>query len=252
MLFNIPDIHGPDLLLEMGLVRHLLALTWGTTFRLRHSVELAIEGEQSSTRGLREMDTDLLQSRTDAIRAQFRIFHDQLAHLVDFPQTRFAGVVLRRIIKPPMALGGPAFEDFIDAMSGRLQIGADCRDRPPFGVQIDNGSPSLIGIGDLGIGRIAPPSHRWSAAISQDPLNHVVGEMSAKMQEANGRDFPVAKARIFRLQVDDQLTHIFRQAPTWRKRFSALFAKQACHALLLKELSLVVECTLTGPSFFGT
>jgi hypothetical protein len=58
-------------------------------------------------------------------RPQFRTFRHQLSHLMDFPDPRFARVLLRRIIQPRMAELGPAFEYFIHAMARRLQIGTD-------------------------------------------------------------------------------------------------------------------------------
>ena len=79
----------------------------------------------------------------------------------------------------------------------------------------------------------------------------MVGEFAAKTEEANGRDFTEAKASIFGLQIDDQLTHLRWETAPWGKILTALFAKQACHALLLKEPCLVVQGPFTGAGFFG-
>src|SRR5712691_9953099 len=102
MLFNISDVNRPYLLPEPSLKRHLFALTWGGTCRLRQTVQFAIEGKQSPAGGLGEMDTDLLQRCPHAIRAQFGTFYDQLAHLIDFPDTRFACGLLLCIIQSRM------------------------------------------------------------------------------------------------------------------------------------------------------
>ena len=56
------------------------------------------------------MDADLLKSGTHAVRAKLRTFHHQLSYLMDFPDTRFARVLLRRIIESRMAEPGPALE----------------------------------------------------------------------------------------------------------------------------------------------
>jgi hypothetical protein len=65
---------------------------------------------------------------THTIGTQFRTFHYQLSHFVDFSDTHFACVVLRRIIKPCMTELRPALEHFIDAMARRLQL---CRHLKP-------------------------------------------------------------------------------------------------------------------------
>src|SRR5579859_5269569 len=96
----------------------------------------------------------------------------------------------RFIIQSGMTLLYPPFEDLIHPMSRGLQIGSNSRDGPPFGMQIDNGPSSLIGVGDLRIQGISPGGHAGLGAISEHPLNGVVGELAAKPHKANGRDFP--------------------------------------------------------------
>src|SRR5437870_3666911 len=125
MIFNVSDIDRPIFKPEMGLKWHLLAHTRGSAFGRRQSVELAIESEQPSARGLGEMDADLFQSGTHAVRAKLRAFHHQLSHFMDFPDPRFARVLLRRIVEARMAEPRPALEHFIHPMARRLQIGAD-------------------------------------------------------------------------------------------------------------------------------
>src|SRR6266566_7594935 len=98
MLFNVPHIHRPDLLPEPGLKWHLQLWTRRRRRLFLDSIEFAIEGEEPSTRRLGEMDADLLQGSPHAVRTQFRTFHHQLSYLIDFPDTSFARVPLRRII----------------------------------------------------------------------------------------------------------------------------------------------------------
>src|SRR5258708_6621215 len=194
------------------------------------------------------MDADLLKSRTHAIGTKLRTFHHELSYLSDRAHCHPARGFKRRaqfIVQPRMALGGPAFEHLIHPVSRRLAVGADGRDGPPLRVEIDNGSPSLVGISDLGIGRIAPRCHRWLWSISQRALDGMVGELAAKTQEANGRDFTEAKARIFRLEIDDQLAHLRWETAPRSQRFTALFGKQRSHALLLKSPGLIVERAFT-------
>jgi hypothetical protein len=92
----------------------------------------------------------------------------------------------RFVIQSGMALGGPAFEDLIHARTRGLQIVANAGMGPALCVQIDNGSPALVGISDLGIGRIPPRRHCWFGSISQHSLNRVVGELPSKTHVANG------------------------------------------------------------------
>src|SRR2546423_1028387 len=127
MLFNVPDVNGPDLLLEMSLKWHLFALARGSTLRRRHAVEFAIEGKQPSAGRLGEMDTDLLKSSTHAIGTQFRAFHHQLAHFIDFSDTRFAGGGTWGIIESCMAELRPPFEHLVHAMSRRAEVRTDGR-----------------------------------------------------------------------------------------------------------------------------
>ena len=54
----------------------------------------------------------------------------------------------------------------VSSIAAYLQIGSNARMGPALRVQIDNGSPSLVGISDLGVGRIAPRRHRWLGSIS--------------------------------------------------------------------------------------
>ena len=88
----------------------------------------------------------------------------------------------------------PALEHFIHAMSRRLQVGADSGIGPALGVEIDNGAASLVGIGDLGVGRIAPLCHRWLGSIGEDALDGVVGWSAIKAQKTNGGNLMSAKA----------------------------------------------------------
>src|SRR6266516_245998 len=156
----------------------------------------------------------------------------------------------RFIIQPCMPLLCPAFEHFIHPRARRLEIRADGRDGPAFRVQIDDGSPSLIPVGDLCVGRIALCRNRWLWSISQHPLDGVVGELAAKTQKANGRDFMEAKARIFGLEIDDQLAYLrWETAPRLRVR-RMLFVKQRSHTLLLKQVGLVVQGPFARSGFF--
>jgi hypothetical protein len=79
----------------------------------------------------------------------------------------------------------------------------------------------------------------------------LVGELAAKAQKANGGDFTEAKARIFRLEVDNQLAHLRRETMPRFGGGRTLFVKQGAHPLLLKEGSLVVQGPFAGSGFFG-
>jgi hypothetical protein len=150
-----------------------------------------------------------------------------------------------------MALFGQALEYFIHARARGSQIGANARMEPALCVQIDNGPPSLVGIGDLSIGRLAPCDHTWFGSIRQHSLDRVVGELPAKTHVANGREFTQAKARIFRFEIHKDLAHLRRQmAPRIRSR-GPCFGKQARHAKALKLVRLVVQRAFTSSCFFG-
>jgi hypothetical protein len=86
----------------------------------------------------------VLQSGTHTIRTQFRTIHHQLAHLLDFPDSRFARMLLRKIIESRMAEPGPVCKHFIHPMARRLEIGANARIRPALRASIDNGLPSKV------------------------------------------------------------------------------------------------------------
>ena len=79
----------------------------------------------------------------------------------------------------------------------------------------------------------------------------MVGELAAKAEKANGGDFAEAKARIFRLEVDNQLAHLWRETTPRRGVGRARLVKQACHALLLKQIGLVEQGPFAGSGFFG-
>src|SRR5712691_4822717 len=117
-------------------------------------------------------------------------------------------------------------------------------------MQIDNGPPSLIGIRSLRIGGIAPPCHRWLGSISQHSLNGVVGELATKTHKANSRDFMETKARIFALQIDNQLTHLRRETASWFRGGRTRLVKKAHHAVALKLVGLIVQGAFASAGFF--
>ena len=102
----------------------------------------------------------------------------------------------------------PAFEHFIYPMSRRLQIGGYRRDRPPFSMQVDDSPSSLVGIGDLRIGWIAPPGHGWLWSVSQDSLDRMVAWPALKAQKTDGGNFMGSKVRVLSFQIDNQLAHL--------------------------------------------
>lgn len=90
-----------------------------------------------------------------------------------------------------------------------------------------------------------------SGSISQDTFDRVVRWPALKVQKTNRGNLMRGKTRVFGVQVNDQLAHLFRKtAPGLRGR-SALFGEQADHTLLLKLLCLVLQGAWTGPDFFG-
>src|SRR5260370_12129811 len=120
------------------------------------------------------MDADLLQGSTHAIGAQFRRLDHQLPHFIDLLHASFARGPLRYIIEARVTKLSPAFEYFIHPVARRLQVGTDSSRVPAFRVQIDNGSPPLVRVGDLGIGWIAPPGNARPGSVTQDPLDRVI------------------------------------------------------------------------------
>src|SRR2546421_2976742 len=61
-----------------------------------------------------------------------------------------------------------------------------------------------------------------------------------------------AKARMLRLEIDNELAHIWWEAMTFLSRWGRLFVKQAHHTLPIKLICLVVQRAFTGCGFFGT
>ena len=58
------------------------------------------------------------------------------------------------------------------------------------------------------------------------------------------------EARMFSLEIDNQLAHIWRETTSLISRKGTLFVKQARHALLIKLVCLIVQCAFTGSGFF--
>jgi predicted ester cyclase len=136
MLFNVPHIHRPDLLPEPGLKWHLQLWTRRRRRLFLDAIEFVIEGQEPSTGRLGEMDADLLQGSSHAVRPQLRRILHQLPHLIDFARARFARVPLRNIFEALVAEQGPSFEHFIHPVARCLQVGADCRIGPSLRVQM--------------------------------------------------------------------------------------------------------------------
>src|SRR6266487_520367 len=119
-------------------------------------------------------------------------------------------------------------------------------------MKINDSTPSLVRVGDLGIGWIAPPGNFRSAAISQDALDRVVAWPALKAQKTNRGNLVRTKAWIFCFQIDNQLAHLWRKtAPGLEMRWGRRFVEQADHAQLFKSFGLVVQRAFTGPGFFG-
>src|SRR5258707_9017705 len=170
---------------EMCLKWHLLARTFDAAFGRRLSIEFAIEGQEPSTRRLGKVDADLLQGSSHAVRPQLRRLTRELPHLIDLARARFARVPLRDIFEALVAEQGPSFEHLIHPMARGLKVGANGCVRPSFCVQIDNSTAALVGVGDLGIGWIAPPGHGGTPTVSQDTLDCVIAWPALKAQKTN-------------------------------------------------------------------
>src|SRR5215469_7158993 len=70
------------------------------------------------------------------------------------------------------------------------------------------------------------------------------------MQKTNGGDFIGAKSWVFGFEINDELAHIRREAASFVWRRCMLFGKQARHAMVVKLVSLMLEGSFTGSSFF--
>ena len=92
-----------------------------------------------------------------------------------------------------------------------MQVGGNVRIGPALGVQIDNGSTPLVGVSDLGVGWIAPRGHAGWRSSGQGPFDGMVRGLAPKTDKANARNLMWAKGRVLRFQIDDQLTHVFRE-----------------------------------------
>jgi hypothetical protein len=80
----------------------------------------------------------------------------------------------------------------------------------------------------------------------------MVGRLPTKAQKTDGSHLMWAKAWVFSLEIDNQLTHIRREAPRFIWRSSTLFMEQACHTMLIKLIRLMVQRALTRAGFFGS
>ena len=150
-----------------------------------------------------------------------------------------------------MALLCPASEHFIHPMARRLQIGANARIGPAFGMQIDDGSPSLLAVVDLRVGRITRHRHTGFGEIRQDSLHGMVRWLTTKAQKTDPSNLMRGKTRVLSFQIDDQLAHLLWETASLIRRWGRRMSKQARHAFLLKPSGLVVQRAFTGSGFFG-
>jgi hypothetical protein len=79
-------------------------------------------------------------------------------------------------------------------------------------MELDDGSASLIAISYLPIGRKAPRGNGWLRAGGEHTLNTVMTRFSTKTHIADGSNLLATKGRIFCVEIDNQLPHIWRKA----------------------------------------
>ena len=79
----------------------------------------------------------------------------------------------------------------------------------------------------------------------------MVRRLATKAQKTDGGNLMRAKAWVFGFEIDDQLAHIRREGSRLIRRRSTVFVEQACHALLIKLVYLMVQRAFAGSGFSG-
>ena len=123
------------------------------------TIQLAIECEESPTGRLREMNIQLFEPRSHAVRAKFRSRYGYPPDFSDGLKGHFARWFVwcvRSVVQSRVAFPNPSLEHVVDPLARRAQIHGDAFNIPSLYVQIDNGFAPLIWIRHVDIQRIPP------------------------------------------------------------------------------------------------
>lgn len=115
-----------------------------------------------------------------------------------------AGVGL--VVESGDALGDPPAQGPVDGLAASLEIGGDALDRPSLAVQANHGEPTIGGVGDPMVGRVAARHREGRRAFREDAFDRVRAGAAIEADLTDARDLAEREGRMLRFERDDVST----------------------------------------------